>query len=103
MVRPVIRRSVSAGSSTIVNGSTSAKTGVPPAFATELATGWQQKAGTMTSSPGPISNAATDRLSPPVPLEQAMTSPAPVTSRSARSSAAVRVPRRPSGGTGAPA
>ena len=93
LVRAVIRRSVSSGSMTMVHGSTSAKTGVPPAFATELATGWQQKAGTITSSPGPMPSAATDRLSPPVPLEQATTSPAPVSSRSARSSSAVRVPR----------
>ena len=56
-VRPVIFRSMSAGSRVIVSRSTSAKTVIPPIAGTVVAVVRNVKEGTITSSPGPTPTA----------------------------------------------
>src|SRR5665647_1258963 len=66
-VRSVMAASTDAASRQYVCGSMSAKTGVAPVSATELAVAAKVNDGTMTSSPGPIPAASRPRCSPEVP------------------------------------
>ena len=67
LVRGVMSDSTWAGSILNVRGSISAKTGVPPASATELAVAAKENDGTMTSSPALIPAAINPRWSADVP------------------------------------
>ena len=63
-VRSVMAASTAAGSRQKVAGSMSAKTGVAPVSATELAVAAKVNDGTMTSSPGADAAASRPRCSP---------------------------------------
>ena len=67
-VRAVTRAAASAGSRLSVAGSTSAKTGMPPASTTASAVAKKVKAGTITSSPAFTPSARRARTSASVPF-----------------------------------
>ena len=63
-----------AGSMSSVAASTSAKTGRPPRYTTQLAVAANVSAGTITSSPGPMARACIAACKAAVPLETATAS-----------------------------
>ena len=75
-----------------VAGSTSAKTGRPPQYSTALAVAAKVIGGTMTSSPGARSRAATAAWSAAVPLDNATAWRAPTFAANASSNRPHRGP-----------
>jgi hypothetical protein len=63
LVRDVRRASIDSAVTFIVTGSTSAGTGTAPAWMTALAVAQNVRAGTITSSPGPMPAASALRCS----------------------------------------
>src|SRR5437867_5435276 len=91
-VRPVSLAATSAGSTFSVSPRTSAKTGIPPWYSTALADAAKVRAGTMTSSPGPIPAANTAAWRAAVPELTATACAAPTAAATARSNSATRGP-----------
>ena len=91
-VRGVTAAATAAGSTRNVSGSTSTSTARAPQSSTTFAVAGKVYAGTMTSSPGPISSASSARWSAAVPDETTAACAVPTASASAASNSPTFAP-----------
>ena len=91
-VRGVTAAATAAGSTRNVSGSTSTSTARAPQSSTTFAVAGNVYAGTMTSSPGPISSASSARWSAAVPDDTTAACAVPTASASASSNSATFAP-----------